>query len=106
MTGVYAFTGILYSYWVRVELAGLGEQVHFGDAQYYNVMITAHAMLMIFWYIMPSLFSGFGNLILPSLLGVPEMIFPRINNLSLILQPIAYNFIIQAAICDEGSGTA
>lgn len=91
---------------MRAELAGLSEQVHFGDAQYYNVMITSHAMLMIFWFIMPSLFSGFGNLTLPGLLGVPEMVFPRINNLSLLLQPIAYNFIVQAAICDEGSGTA
>jgi len=67
----------------RAELSGLGEQLLFGDHQFYNVLITSHAMLMIFFFIMPAVISGFGNLLLPVILGVPEMVFPKINNLGL-----------------------
>ena len=38
-------------------------------------------MLMIFFFIMPGVMSGLGNLLLPVQLGVPEMVFPKINNL-------------------------
>jgi heme/copper-type cytochrome/quinol oxidase subunit 1 len=42
-----------------------------------------HAMLMIFFFVMPATVSGFGNLLLPVTNGIPEMVFPKINNLGL-----------------------
>lgn len=63
-------------------------------------------MLMIFWFVMPVMIGGFGNLYLPAMLGVPEMVFPRLNNIALILLPLAYQCLIASAITDEGSGTA
>ena len=37
-----------------------------------------HAMLMTFLYIMPSVISGYGNILLPLQLGVPEMACRRV----------------------------
>lgn len=79
----FGITGFVYSWLMRAELGGLGEQLLFGDHQYYNILITSHAMLMIFFFIMPTLLGGLGNLLLPMLLGVPEMVFPKLNNLAL-----------------------
>ena len=53
-------------------------------------------MLMIFFFVMPATVSGFGNLLLPVLASVPEMVFPKINNVG------QYNRILYwSALCCE-----
>ena len=42
---------------------------------------SIHAMLMLFFFIMPGALSGLGNLLVPIQLCVPEMMFPKVNNL-------------------------
>ena len=42
-----------------------------------------HAMLMIFFFIMPGVMSGLGNLLVPIQLCVPELLFPKVNNLGI-----------------------
>jgi heme/copper-type cytochrome/quinol oxidase subunit 1 len=44
-----------------MELAYPGVQFFAGDFQFYNVVITAHGLIMIFFMLMPALISGFGN---------------------------------------------
>jgi heme/copper-type cytochrome/quinol oxidase subunit 1 len=50
------------SWIIRSESSGLAEQCISGDNQFYNVLLSSHAMLMIFMFIMPGLVSGLANL--------------------------------------------
>lgn len=59
-------------------------------------------MLMIFFFIMPGVMSGLGNLLVPLQLSVPEMVFPKVNNLGrpplTISRYCAYKHGVQHAV--------
>ena len=60
--GVFAgLIGTSLSVVLRTEIANLGPQYLESDHQLYNVVITAHGVIMIFFFIMPILIGGFGN---------------------------------------------
>ena len=101
---ISGFLGFTYSILIRIELLTIGVNVLFGDYQYYNCIITAHGLVMIFAFIMPVILGGFVNYWLPVLLGIPDMIFPRINNLSFWLYLLGVIFMILGVAIEEGIG--
>jgi cytochrome c oxidase subunit 1 len=59
--GISGVLGTLMSILIRMELSGTGAQILAENHQFYNVLITGHAILMIFFMVMPILIGGFGN---------------------------------------------
>ena len=89
---------------IRLELAKPGFFI--GDGQLYNSIITAHALLIIFFIVIPTIIGGFGNWILPLILGAPDISFPRLNNLSFWLLPTAMILILRTGFVRGGCGTS
>jgi cytochrome c oxidase subunit I len=86
LTFVFFAIGGLMAMLFRAELAEPGMQ--FFDSQTFNGLVSVHATLLIFLFIVP-VFAGLGNFVIPLMLGAPDMAFPRLNALSFWFLPIA-----------------
>jgi len=96
-SALVGFIAVSFTVYMRLELMEPGVQYMcmegarmFADASaectpnghLWNVLITYHGVLMMFFVVIPALFGGFGNYFMPLQIGAPDMAFPRMNNLS------------------------
>jgi cytochrome c oxidase subunit 1 len=76
---VFFAIGGLMALLIRTQLATPGE--HILTKNSYNQVVTMHGTTMIFLVIVPIL-AGFGNFLVPLMIGARDMAFPRLNALS------------------------
>merc|ERR1712066_1227747 len=103
---IFGISGTLISVLMRIELYSSGNRIITPENQnFYNVSITLHGLLMIFFLVMPGLFGGFGNYFAPVLQGSPEVVYPRVNNFSILILFLSYLLVILSLISEFGGGT-
>ncbi|MGJ3263188.1 MAG: cytochrome c oxidase subunit I [Salinarimonas sp.] len=89
---------------IRLELQEPGMQF-FTNPQTYNVFVTGHGLIMVFFMVMPALIGGFGNWFVPIMIGAPDMAFPRMNNISFWLTVAAFCLLVLSLFVEGAPGS-
>src|SRR5881275_2757069 len=76
----FFFIGSLYAMAIRLEL--LTPQGDLVQSSTYNKMFTQHGIIMVFFFLIPSIPATLGNFLIPMMIGAKDLAFPRINLLS------------------------
>jgi hypothetical protein len=96
--------GAFLSFGMRMELEEPGLQ-YFSNPQAYNVFVTGHGLIMVFFMVMPALIGGFGNWFVPLMIGAPDMAFPRMNNISFWLTVAGFLLLVCSIFVEGAPGS-
>lgn len=94
--------GSAISILIRLELGSCGSLIN--NDQIYNSIITNHAFIIIFFIVIPFIIGGFGNFLVPLILGSPDIAYPRINNIRFWLLPPSLTLLILRNFLYSGTG--
>ena len=100
-----ALIGGFFVYAFRMQLAFPGASVPgYGTVgpKAYNMLVTNHGTIMIFWVAMPVLIAAFGNFLIPLMIGADDMVFPRINRLSVQIFALSAVVLIASYFVPQG----
>jgi cytochrome c oxidase subunit 1 len=119
VAGALGFVSVAFTVYMRLELMNPGVQYMctegarmFADpaatctpnGHLWNVLITYHGVLMMFFVVIPALFGGFGNYFMPLQIGAPDMAFPRMNNLSFWMFVAGASLGVMSMLAPGGNG--
>ncbi|MFC0410679.1 cytochrome c oxidase subunit I [Roseomonas elaeocarpi] len=77
---VFFFIGGAGAVAIRLELFTPAQDLMSADA--YNRMFTLHGVVMVWFFLVPSIPNTLGNFLLPLMIGAKDLAFPRLNLLS------------------------
>ncbi|KAF0676269.1 cytochrome c oxidase subunit I [Profundibacterium mesophilum] len=117
--GLVGFISVAFTVYMRMELMNPGVQYMClegasllpqaaadctPNGHLWNVLITGHGILMMFFVVIPALFGGFGNYFMPLQIGAPDMAFPRMNNLSYWMFVAGVSLAVLSVFSPGGNG--
>src|SRR5262252_3107715 len=93
---LFFFLGGAFATLIRLEL--LTPQGDLVSSETYNKLFTMHGVIMVFFFLIPSIPATLGNFFLPIMIGARDLAFPRINLLSWYLLIAGGAFAIFAMV--------
>jgi cytochrome c oxidase subunit I len=98
--------------WPEAQIPGLGwvppPTLYEGavEPDGYNVLLTMHGTIMVFFVAMPMLLGAFGNFLIPLMVGADDMAFPRLNMMSFWTIFVASMTLISTFLLPGGAASA
>lgn len=94
-------SGFSFSFLIRSNNAQQGSLVL--GQELYLAIVTTHALVIIFFFVIPLFIGAFGNWLIPLILGVADIALPRINALIFWVLPPAYLFLLVGTYSNGGA---
>jgi len=93
---LFFFIGGFFAVMIRLELITPAGDLM--QSETYNKMFTMHGIMMVFFFLIPSIPAILGNFLIPIMIGARDLAFPRLNLLSWYVYMIGGVFTFAAAL--------